>query len=245
MLLLLACCALLTSLLAALIGFGGGMLLLAVLPFFLPAAALIPLHGLAQLASNSSRALFAPRDVRWSVLPAFLLGSGLGVTVGFLLLSRLPLALLPLLIGAYMLLNLWHRGFKQLTGKAENFVLLGFIQTGLGLFVGATGPLTMTALLKQTQDQNQIIATSALLMTVSHLCKVLLFGSLGFVYSDYLWPLLAMCAGAIAGSWLGSRLRPPGQHQNYILLLKLALTLLALHLLWQGLMPLLVSYNTQ
>ncbi len=237
MLFLLACCALLTSLLAALIGFGGGMLLLAVLPFFLPAAALIPLHGIAQLASNSSRALFAPKDVHWSVLPAFLLGSALGVAAGYLLLSRLPLAMLPLLIGSYMLLNLWHPGFKRLVGRAENFVMLGLLQTGLGLFVGATGPLTMTALLKKTQDQNQIIATSALLMTVSHLCKVLLFGALGFIYSDYLWPLLALCIGAIAGSWLGSRIRPAGHNARYLLLMKTALTLLALHLLWQGIRP--------
>lgn len=239
MLFLLGACALLTSLLAALIGFGGGMLLLAILPFFLPAAALIPLHGIAQLASNSSRALFAPKDVLWSVLPAFLLGSAVGVAAGYLLLSRLPLAVLPLLIGSYMLLNLWHQSFKRLTGKAENFVVLGFIQTGLGLFVGATGPLTMTALLKQTHDQNQIIATSALLMTVSHLCKVLLFGTLGFVYSDYIWPLLALCTGAIAGSWLGSRIRPQGNHSGYLLLMKIALTLLALHLLWQGITALL------
>lgn len=237
MLFLLAISALLTSLLAALIGFGGGMLLLAILPFILPAAALIPLHGIAQLASNSSRALFAPKDVRWSVLPAFLLGSALGVGIGYLLLSRLPLALLPLFIGSYMLLNLWHQGFKRLTSKAENFVVLGFLQTGLGLFVGATGPLTMTALLKKTTDHNQIIATSALLMTVSHLGKVLLFGALGFVYSDYLSPLLALCAGAIAGSWLGSRIRPQGNNPLYLRLMKIALSLLALHLLWQGTRP--------
>lgn len=226
-LLLLALISCLTSLVAALIGFGGGMLLLALLPLWLPPAALIPLHGITQLCSNSSRALLAPKDVLWSVLPAFLAGSAGGLALGFFMWQQLSSDWLPLLIGGYMLLNLWHAPFKRWVGRFEHFALLGFLQTGLGLFVGATGPLTMTALLKRTSNQHQIIATSAMLMTISHLAKVLLFGVLGFAFADYLWPLLALCLGAVAGSWLGSKIRPPQSNPQYLLLLKWALTLLA------------------
>jgi uncharacterized membrane protein YfcA len=35
-----------TSAIAGILGFGGGMLLIAILPSFLPAAVIIPLHGI-------------------------------------------------------------------------------------------------------------------------------------------------------------------------------------------------------
>ena len=47
-----------TSTLTAITGIGGGMMLIAIMPGFLPAAAIVPVHGMVQLFSNSSRAFF-------------------------------------------------------------------------------------------------------------------------------------------------------------------------------------------
>ncbi|MDY0191288.1 MAG: hypothetical protein RBR22_11190, partial [Desulfuromonas sp.] len=44
----------LTSAMTAALGVGGGVLLLAVMSMLLPAAAIIPLHGLVQLGSNAN-----------------------------------------------------------------------------------------------------------------------------------------------------------------------------------------------
>lgn len=227
LLLLISC---LTSLIAALIGFGGGMLLIAVLPLFLPAAATVPLHGLTQLASNSSRALFSPQDVLWPLIPEFLFGSVLGVAVFGWLWTQLPVDYLPLFIGLYILLSLWHPGFQRIMSRFENFIWIGFIQSGLSLFVGATGPIATSLLLKQTQDQNKVIVTAALMMSISHLLKVLVFGWLGFAYLEYIWPLLLLITGAIAGSYLGARLRPKAANPRYVLWLKLGLSALALQM---------------
>lgn len=221
----------LTSLLAALVGFGGGMLLIAILPLFLPAAAIVPIHGLTQLASNSSRAMFSPQDVLWPLIPDFLFGSLLGVTLFGWVWTQLPVQFLPVFIGSYILLSLWHPGFKTLMSRYENVIWIGFLQSGLSLFVGATGPLSTSLLLKQSADQNKVIVTAALMMSISHLLKVLVFGFIGFAYLDYQWPLLALITGAVAGSYLGTKIRPKAPNPSYIHWIKLGLSALALQML--------------
>ena len=55
----------LTSTVAGVVGIGGGMMLIAILPSFLPLNALIPVHGLTQMSSNLSRAVFGYKDVHF------------------------------------------------------------------------------------------------------------------------------------------------------------------------------------
>ena len=49
----------------AVTGIGGGMMLIAIMPGFLPATAIVPVHAVVQLFANSSRALFGWRFLRW------------------------------------------------------------------------------------------------------------------------------------------------------------------------------------
>ncbi len=58
-----------TSTLTAITGIGGGMMLIAIMPGFLPPAAIVPVHATVQLFSNSSRALFGWQFLRWDLLP--------------------------------------------------------------------------------------------------------------------------------------------------------------------------------
>lgn len=53
----------LTSAFTAIIGVGGGIALISVMPGLLPAAAIIPVHGAVQLASNASRVFFGFRHM--------------------------------------------------------------------------------------------------------------------------------------------------------------------------------------
>ena len=62
-----------TSTIAGIVGIGGGMMLIAILPAFLPLNALIPVHGLTQMSSNFSRAVFGYKDVQYETIPKFLI----------------------------------------------------------------------------------------------------------------------------------------------------------------------------
>ncbi|KZN30460.1 hypothetical protein N480_05765 [Pseudoalteromonas luteoviolacea S2607] len=221
-----------TSLIAAIIGFGGGMLLIAILPIFIAPALVIPIHGITQIASNASRAVFSFNYVKWSLLPAFLVGSIAGTLLFGLVLYALPTTFIPLAIGTYLLLNLWHRPFANFIGKFESYYLIGLLQTGLGLIVGATGPLSLSVLTKELTSKDEVVATSAVFMTISHLAKIPVFMMVTQMLWQSLTLILIMVLGSILGSFVGTKLRLKADNTKLIALIKLLLTLLALHMIF-------------
>ena len=226
--LILALVTFLTSTITAVVGIGGGMMLIAIMPLFLPLNALIPVHGLTQISSNLSRAVFGYKDVQYEVIPKFLIGSFIGIGIFTGILNLISLEYVPLFIGAYILLSLWSAKFNEKIKKYENYFLAGFFQTGLSMVVGATGPLTMTLLLKDYKDKDKVVATSAALMSITHILKVFVFTYFGFVFFDYIEIIFAMIIGSIAGSWLGTKLRDKIDAKKFTIVLKVLLTVLAI-----------------
>lgn len=220
----------LTSTIAGVVGLGGGMILIAVLPSFLPINALVPIHGLTQLSSNLSRAVFGYKDVKVEVIPKFLIGSLAGVSFFAVILYFVSLTYIPLFIGIYILLSLWSQKFNDKIKKFESYYLIGFIQSGFSIVVGATGPLATTLLVKDYNDKDTVVATAAALMSITHLLKVFAFMLFGFVFFDYIGILVAMIIGAIAGSYAGTKLRDKIDGKKFMLALKIILSLMAIKL---------------
>jgi uncharacterized membrane protein YfcA len=220
-----------TSAIAGILGFGGGMLLIAIMPSFLSAAVIIPIHGMVQLASNSSRVALSLNQVAWHLLPPFLMGSAIGLVLFSTLLFNLTTNYIPLAIGTYILFNLWLKPFSDAVKRFESFYIIGALQTGLSLIVGATGPLTQNILLKKLQDKDQIIATGAIFMSISHLAKIIVFGLIGFQFSEYFLTLILMSFGAILGSYIGSKARKKVDNLVYIQIIKYLLSLLAIKMI--------------
>jgi uncharacterized protein len=220
-----------TSTVAGIVGVGGGMMLIVILPSFLPLNALIPVHGLTQMSSNVSRAIFGYKDVQFEVIPKFLLGSAIGIGIFTVVLNLISLEYVPLFIGVYILLSLWSEKFNEKIKRYENYFLAGFFQTGLSMVVGATGPLTMTLLLKDYKDKNKVVATGAALMSITHILKVFVFMYFGFVFIDYLGVIIAMIIGAIAGSWVATKLRDKVDGKKFTIILKVLLTALAIQVI--------------
>tara|TARA_R110001583_G_scaffold40778_1_gene130099 strand:- start:25974 stop:26699 length:726 start_codon:yes stop_codon:yes gene_type:complete len=220
-----------TSVIAGVVGFGGGMLLIAILPLFLSPSLIIPIHGITQLASNSSRMLFSLSDVRWELLPKFLLGSLIGVILFGFLLSNISTEYVPIFIGFYIILNLWSKRFSDFIKKYESYYLIGMLQTGLGLIVGATGPLSLTVLTKKLNSKDEIIATSSMFMTISHLAKIPVFMVIGVSLFEHINLLLFMIFGSVIGSFIGTRLRMASNNDKLIWVIKILLTLMAIRML--------------
>ena len=220
-----------TSIVASVVGIGGGMMLIAILPSFLPTNALIPVHGLTQVSSNLSRAYFGRKDIEYSVVPKFLLGSFLGIAFFAGILSLISLEYVPLFIGIYILLSLWSEKFNEKIKKYENYYIAGFFQTGLSMVVGATGPLTMTLLLKDFKDKDIVVSTGALLMSITHFLKVLVFIYFGFLFFDYIFIIISMILGAVLGSYVGTKARNLIDGKKFTIILKVLLTVLAINLI--------------
>ncbi|WP_321314763.1 sulfite exporter TauE/SafE family protein [Halarcobacter sp.] len=217
-----------TSTVAGVIGLGGGMILIAVLPSFLPINALVPVHGLTQLSSNLSRAYFGYKDIKLEVIPKFLFGSLIGISVFAGILYFISLEYVPLFIGFYILFSLWSNKFNEKIKKYESYILIGFFQTGLSIVVGATGPIATALLIKDYNDKDTVVATAAALMSITHLLKVFAFMFFGFVFFDYLGILIAMIIGAISGSYMGTKLRDKINGKKFLIFLKIFLSILAL-----------------
>ena len=223
---------LVTSLIAGVVGFGGGMLLITIMPSFLSPSLIIPLHAITQIASNSSRMLFSLKHVQWLLLPKFLVGSLLGIILFGLLLSNIPTEFVPVFIAVYILLNLWNKRFANYIKKYENYYLIGMLQTGGGLIVGATGPLSLTVLTKQLTSKDQIIATSSMFMTISHATKIPVFMLVGVSFREHWLLLVYMVLGAVVGSFIGTKLRMAANNERVILVIKLLLTMMAIKMLY-------------
>ena len=220
-----------TSTIAAIAGLGGGMLLIAVLPGMLPAQAVIPVHGIAQLASNASRALFAIRHVNKAYLIPFLVGSIIGVVCMSVVIDYFSADALLGFVGIYILMTLWSEAFSRLLRKAETFYSAGFLQTGLSMVVGATGPLTTTLLTKRSDCKEEIVSTNAVFMALSHAFKIPVFLFLGFNFLAYWQLIFWLVVGAVVGSWAGTHLRQRIDNAVFKRWVKFALTLLAINLI--------------
>ena len=220
-----------TSVVAGVLGMGGGVLLIAMMPGLLPAAAIIPVHAITQLASNVSRAAFGWRNLDWTLLPAVAAGSVLGASLGAQVYSSLDLAWLPAIIGVVILFITWFRlpqpkGASQLT-----LVLLGFYQTGLGMLAGATGPLGAAVLAKHNSDRDWLVVNTAAYMTLNHGLRMLAFGLLGFAFMPWLGLITAMVVAVIIGSWVGTQLRSKIPQRNFLFWFKALVSLLAIRMI--------------
>ncbi len=221
-----------SSALTAVVGLGGGLLLISVMPLVLPATAVIPVHGVVQLCSNASRGLFGRRDVVWSLLPSFITGVILGCLLGSRVVLSIPPDYLPIPLAGFILLMTWLPQLKENLRLPGKFLSLGIVQGFLTLLVGASCPLNMPVLLRHGLAGSQAIATQGLLMSVVHLSKVIVFGSMGFSFARYLPLMLFMVVAATAGSWLGTRLRHRAPDELLKKILKGLVTVLALRMIW-------------
>ena len=221
-----------TSMITAVTGIGGGMMLIAIMPGFLPASAIVPVHALVQLFSNSSRALFGWRFLRWEFVLAFIAGGIIGGGAAAGIARNINLEYTPLLIAAYILYTVWAPKPRFNKPPRGEFVIIGAIQTFLSMLVGATGPMAQAALISRDLKRDALVVSGALMTTFTHLIKVLLFALLGFSFVSY-WQLIAgMSAAVILGAFLGTHIRYQVPEALFRKILKWALTLLALRMIY-------------
>lgn len=226
--------ALLTSAFTAALGQGGGLILMPVLAGSVPGSALIPVHGFIQAVSNGSRALLILNHVHWPSLKPILIGVLIGSLALIPFIAHIDWHWMQAFIGLFILYLTWGKGlqfshFRWISSRG--FFFLGLVQGGLGMAVGATGPLGSALLLRKGLSKDQIVATNACIMLSTHILKVVLFTSIGIAIWEF-WPiLLCMSLAAIAGSYLGNMIRDKINEPLFAKLFKGLLTLLAVRMI--------------
>lgn len=222
-----------TSMITAMFSLGGGIAMLATLGLVFPPAVVIPVHGLVQLGSNGGRAIVQRAHIQWYLMAWFGAGSVLGIFLGGSLAISIPEALFQAVIGLFILYCVWGPQ-PRVTGRGPvaNFAA-GAIIGGVGMFVGAVGPLVAN-FLRKLDDRRQLIATQAGLMALNNIAKVAAFTLFGFAFAQYLPVVLAMVMTGFAGTVVGSRMLDRVSEVVFRRGFKVILTLMALEMLRQA-----------
>lgn len=225
-----------TSILSAIVGMAGGITLLSVMLLFYDPLVAIPLHGVVQLISNSSRAVIQRHHLRWDLIwrySVLLIPLGLlGVEIS----QQLPASFTKALIGVFVLFATWAPHLMLLGAHPEDtdpnrrFFLLGAAVGLLNTTVGATGPLIAPFFLNLGLPRFALIGTKAGCQAAGHLAKIVIFGVVGFVYTAYAPLLAALCASVIAGTYVGSRILNYVNETWFVRLYKTVLTAVAFYL---------------
>ncbi|MBY0422496.1 MAG: sulfite exporter TauE/SafE family protein [Parvularculaceae bacterium] len=195
-----------TSALTGAFGLGGGLALLAVMSALLPAAAVVPVHGLSQLGSNASRFFLQRRDVDWTIVVWFAAGSAVGSAAGGSIYVALPETALKAAVGAFVLYTVWGPKPQGFAPGSLSFLATGAVGGFLSMFFGATGPITASMLGETRLGRLNIVATHAACMTFQHLLKSIAFGALGFAFHDWAPLLVAVIASGFLGTAFGVRM---------------------------------------
>ena len=217
------------SMLTASVGIGGGTLVLAVLVVTVPITAVVPLHSVVQLGSNTGRTVMMRPHVSstlfWRLLVGAVLGTLLAAPFSAFWLSEVQLTLL---LAVFTLLVTCLPLPAVKTQSLKNHTVFGTAISFIGVFVSATGPLVAAYMRHQTSGKQELVATMAATVSTMNLFRVLLFSGLGFFWTEWLIPLCLMIAAGFGGTLIGLQLLGRLPEQLFQALLKLLLTALAL-----------------
>lgn len=224
-----------TSLITATIGLGGGILLLAIMASFMPAAALIPVHGIVQLGSNMGRAWLHRAAINTEMIKRFALGSMLGAALGAALVVNLPAAIVTTAVGFFVLYVIWAPPLRLQNAGPWTDRMGGAGSTFLSIFFGATGPFVSALIKSRGWSKAVYMGTFSGCMTVQNSLKTVAFLGTGFDYVPWIVLMAGMVASGYAGTHVGTHFLNKVSEETFSRIFKYAVSLIALRLIWSGL----------
>ncbi|GAA0786119.1 sulfite exporter TauE/SafE family protein [Roseibium denhamense] len=222
-----------TSAMTAAVGLGGGVTLIAIMAAVMPAAALVPVHGVIQLGSNAGRALVQLKHIDWLIALWFALGAAAGAGLGGAIAVELPDEILKTGIGIFILWIVWGRPPKFQKARKRAMAGAGFASTFLSMFFGAAGPVGGAVLSTLGLTRHQFVANQAVTALIMHVFKIVVFGLLGFAFAPWAELIVLMIASGFLGTLVGSSLLGKMNEAAFKTGFKWVMTVLALNLLVQ------------
>lgn len=180
--------------------------MLSLLGYFLPVAALIPVHGVIQFGSNVGRVAVFRSFVRWDCVLPFAAGGLAGAIIGAGVVTRTDDGLLKFALGIFIVLVSWIKFPALANAGSAVFAAGGVATTFLTMFFGATGPLTAILFANAFADRRNYSGSHAAAMTAQHGGKIVAFALAGFAFADWFAMMAAMILSGYLGTLAGSRL---------------------------------------
>ncbi|PCJ16743.1 MAG: hypothetical protein COB02_15340 [Candidatus Cloacimonadota bacterium] len=242
MILQLSITAFLTAIISAIVGMGGGITLLAVMLQFLDLSIVVPIHGAAQLTSNTSRAILFFKDISFKHVKMFLIFLIPASCLSAYFLSVVQLSphskiFLKGFISIFIFISLYFpfKKWKILTPIFSNFYFAGGLSGFFSLIVGATGPLVAPFFIHSNLKKEMIIATKATCQLLVHSIKIILYIKvLNFDFQNYTNLILSMMVCVVVGTYVGKKILVNYVSEKlFVQIYKVVLTLVAFKILFR------------
>jgi uncharacterized membrane protein YfcA len=195
----LALSVLVTSFISGILGMAGGMILMGVLLAMLPLPQAMMLHGITQLASNAWRAAIWRRDVDFRIFKGYALGALVSLALFALvhLVVSKPVALIVLGVTPFVTLALPEKLHLNVERRGHPFAC-GLVCSALALTAGVSGPILDIFFVRSRMNRHRVVATKASTQSLSHILKIVYFGTILAVEGSHVHPLLGALMVVIA-----------------------------------------------
>ncbi|MCB0379511.1 MAG: sulfite exporter TauE/SafE family protein, partial [Bdellovibrionales bacterium] len=197
---------------------------------------IVPIHGVVQLASNSTRALSLISHVEKRILIPTVITLPLGVFISTQLIKSISnREVFYFLIAALIFYVLFKpKKMPKLMIPFWAFSILGLIAGILTPIIGAIGPMLAPFFLRDDLSKEQIVATKASVQLVGHFLKIPAFLYLGFDYGQYGLLITCMVIGVIIGTQVGVKILKRINEKSFRLIFRSALLIAAVRILYKA-----------
>ena len=227
-----------TSAVTATVGIGGGVMMLMAMASIMPITSVIPVHGAVQMGSNGGRAWLMRDHLSWTIFIYFLIGSLIGAAIASQVVVALPKDILRLILGVFVIWIVWGPKLRKRNVNPKSFIPIGIGTTFASMFVGATGLLIGAFMEPKLLGKMNAVSTHAICGMLQHGLKIMVFGLLGFAFSEWIFLILAMVGTGFLGTFTGHFILNKIPEKIFIILFKGLLTLLSARLIYLAIMEL-------
>lgn len=234
-LVILALASLLSAIISGVVGIAGGTTLLAAMALVIPYQQIVPLHGLAQLASNSSRSFILFKSIHRSFFYFFALGVPIGGVLAYALLAKIEKPVWFQGLIAVLLLYVVFKPEKMPEIRLPSWAygLLGVVAGFTGCLIGAVGPLLAPFFFRRDLSKEGMIATQSSCQIIVHLIKIPVFLALDFPYLQHWQTIVVTVIFVIIGTRIGTHILQRMSTELFMRVVKVVMVLIAVQLVYE------------
>ncbi|KPQ35815.1 MAG: putative permease [Phormidesmis priestleyi Ana] len=192
-----------------LVGGGSPLILIPLVTLLLGAQSVAPVLTVGSVMGNMQRAALLWAHIDWSLVlwqvPGVIAGSVLGA-YAFTQVEAEGLQFFIAIALLYMVAHSLLRdriNLPSVAVQAWHFLPLGFCNAIASGLIGSTGPILNPAYLSYGLEKEQMVATRAAILTLTHMVKIVTYALLGVLSPALIgYGLIVGCA-AFPANWLG------------------------------------------
>jgi len=222
-----------------LVGGGSPLVLIPLVTLLLGAQSVAPVLTIGSVLGNVQRSALLWQHIDWSLtlwqVPGVMVGSVLGA-YAFTQVEAEGLQVFVAIALIYMVVHslLSDRiNLPKITFKVWYFLPLGFLNAVASGLVGSTGPILNPAYLSYGLEKEQMVATRAASLTLTHTVKILTYTALGVLSPTLVGYGLIIGCAALPANWLGRKVLEKMSAEQFQVAVVSFIGLSGVWMLWQ------------